>query len=107
MEVKGVAVVQRGIGDGASERSRLAEARCRKENPGTGFGSLFSEYSCGVRPGKSAHDAVMQGKRYMVEGYTYVVDMDLSKFFDRVSHDRLMSGLAGRIKDKRVLKRIR
>lgn len=68
---------------------------------------FFSEYSYGFRPGKSAHDAVVQGKRYMVEGYTYVVDMDLSKFFDRVSHDRLMSRLAGRIKDKRVLKVIR
>ena len=43
----------------------------------------------------------------MVEGYTHVVDMDLSKFFDRVNHDRLMSRLAGKIKDKRVLKVIR
>jgi len=68
---------------------------------------FFSEYSYGFRPGRSAHDAVVQGKRYMVEGYTYVVDMDLSKFFDRVSHDRLMSRLANRIKDKRVLKVIR
>ncbi len=46
----------------------------------------------------------MRGKDYMVDGYTYVVDMDLSKFFDRVNHDRLMSRLADRIKDKRVLK---
>jgi group II intron reverse transcriptase/maturase len=43
----------------------------------------------------------------MLDGYTYVVDMDLSKFFDRVNHDRLMSRLAARIKDKRVLKVIR
>jgi len=68
---------------------------------------FFSECSYGFRPGRSAHDAVIQGKRYMVEGYTYVVDMDLSKFFDRVSHDRLMSRLANKIKDKRVLKVIR
>jgi len=68
---------------------------------------VFSEASYGFRPGKSAHDAVIQGKRHMVEGYTYVVDMDLSKFFDRVNHDRLMSRLATRIKDKRVLKVIR
>ncbi len=67
----------------------------------------FSESSYGFRPGKSAHGAVMQGKRYMQAGYTYVVDMDLSKFFDRVNHDRLMSRLATRIKDKRVLKLIR
>jgi group II intron reverse transcriptase/maturase len=68
---------------------------------------VFSEFSYGFRPGRSAHDAVIQGKRYMVDGYTYVVDMDLSKFFDRVNHDRLMSRLAARIKDKRVLKVIR
>ena len=68
---------------------------------------VFSEFSYGFRPGKSAHDAVIQGKRYMVDGYTHVVDMDLSKFFDRVNHDRLMSRLATRIKDKRVLKVIR
>lgn len=68
---------------------------------------VFSEFSYGFRPGRSAHDAVRQGKEYMVEGYTYVVDMDLSKFFDRVNHDRLMSRLAKRIRDKRVLKIIR
>jgi retron-type reverse transcriptase len=43
----------------------------------------------------------------MVDGYTYFVDMDLSKFFDGVNHDRLMSRLATRVKDKRVLKLIR
>ncbi|BCL61604.1 hypothetical protein DGMP_22970 [Desulfomarina profundi] len=68
---------------------------------------FFSENSYGFRPGRTAHQAVMQGKDYMVDGYTYVVDMDLSKFFDRVNHDRLMSRLAERIKDKRVLKLIR
>jgi RNA-directed DNA polymerase len=68
---------------------------------------FFSEYSYGFRPGRTAHQAVMQGKAYMVEGYTYVVDMDLSKFFDRVHHDRLMSRLAERIKDKSLLKLIR
>ncbi len=68
---------------------------------------FFSEFSYGFRPGRTAHQAVMQGKRYMVEGYTYVVDMDLSKFFDRVNHDRLMSRMASRIEDKRVLKLVR
>lgn len=68
---------------------------------------FFSECSYGFRPGRTAHQAVMQGKEYMVEGYTYVVDMDLSKFFDRVNHDRLMSRLAERVEDKRVLKLIR
>lgn len=67
----------------------------------------FSEFSYGFRPGKTAHEAVLQGKRYMLAGYTHIVDMDLSKFFDRVNHDRLMSRLSTRIRDKRVLKLIR
>lgn len=67
----------------------------------------FSEYSYGFRPGRSAHDAVLQAKGYLLDGYTHVVDMDLSKFFDRVNHDRLLSRLAIRIRDKRVLKLIR
>jgi RNA-directed DNA polymerase len=67
----------------------------------------FSEFSYGFRPKRSAHDAVLQSKQYLLDGYTHVVDMDLSKFFDRVNHDRLMSRLATRVKDKRVLKLIR
>jgi RNA-directed DNA polymerase len=67
----------------------------------------FSEFSYGFRPGRSAHDAVSTAKGYLLDGYTHVVDMDLSKFFDRVNHDRLMSRLATRIRDKRVLKLIR
>jgi RNA-directed DNA polymerase len=67
----------------------------------------FSEYSYGFRPGRSAHGAVGQAKRYLLDGYTHGVDMDLSKFFDRVNHDRLMSRLATRIRDKKVLKLIR
>jgi RNA-directed DNA polymerase len=67
----------------------------------------FSEFSNGFRPERSAHDAVLRAKSYLLDGYTYVVDMDLSKFFDRVNHDRLMSRLATKIRDKRVLKLIR
>ena len=67
----------------------------------------FSERSYGFRPGRSAHMAVEQARRYVEDGYTHVVDIDLSKFFDRVHHDRLMARLAGRIRDKRVLKLIR
>jgi len=67
----------------------------------------FSDSSYGFRPGRSAHDAVLKAKSYLLDGYTHVVDMDLSKFFDRVNHDRLMSRLATRIRDKRVLKLIR
>jgi RNA-directed DNA polymerase len=67
----------------------------------------FSEFSYGFRPGRSTHDAVRCAKSYLLDGYTYAVDMDLSKFFDRVNHDRLMSRLAMKIQDKRVLKLIR
>src|SRR4030095_7582155 len=67
----------------------------------------FSTSSYGFRPGRSAHQAVVQAQAYIAQGYSYVVDIDLEKFFDRVCHDRLMSRLAERIADKRVLKLIR
>jgi RNA-directed DNA polymerase len=67
----------------------------------------FSENSFGFRPGRSAHQAVAQAQKYLEEGYTWVVDMDLEKFFDRVNHDVLMSRLARRVGDKRLLKLIR
>ncbi len=64
----------------------------------------FSEHSYGFRPGRSAHQAVAQAQRYVAEGYGYVIDIDLEKFFDRVNHDCLMARMAARISDKRVLK---
>jgi len=67
----------------------------------------FSEHSYGFRPGRSAHQAVAQAQRYVAEGYGYVVDLDLEKFFDRVNHDKLMARVAARVSDKRVLKFIR
>jgi RNA-directed DNA polymerase len=67
----------------------------------------FSAFSYGFRPGRSAHQAVAQAQAYLEQGYSYVVDIDLEKFFDRVCHDRLISRLAQRITDKRVLKLIR
>jgi len=67
----------------------------------------FSEYSYGFRPGRSQHMAIQQAKCYVEDGYTYVVDIDLSKFFDRVHHDRLMHRVATRVRDRRVLKLIR
>jgi len=69
--------------------------------------ATFSEFSYGFRPGRSAHHAVAQAHAYLQQGYGYVVDIDLEKFFDHVGHDRLMSQLARRIADKRVLKLIR
>jgi len=67
----------------------------------------FSEYSYGFRPGRSAHQAVAQAQAYIAQGYGYVVDIDLEKFFDRVNHDILMGLVAKRVKDKRVLKLLR
>jgi RNA-directed DNA polymerase len=67
----------------------------------------FSEHSYGFRPGRSAHQAVEQAQQYIAEGYRWVVDLDLEKFFDRVNHDRLMAKIAERVGDKRVLKLIR
>lgn len=71
------------------------------------FEPSFSESSYGFRPGRSAQQAVAQARAYVAEGRRWVVDMDLEKFFDRVNHDILMSRLARRISDKRVLGLIR
>jgi RNA-directed DNA polymerase len=70
------------------------------------FDPTFSESSFGFRPGRSAHDAVYQARRYIQQGYTIAVDMDLSKFFDTVQHDVLMHRLARKVRDKRVLRLI-
>src|SRR5882724_10118302 len=71
------------------------------------FEPSFSESSYGFRPQRSAQQAVVKAREYVREGRRWVVDMDLEKFFDRVNHDVLMSRLARRIKDKRVLRLIR
>jgi RNA-directed DNA polymerase len=67
----------------------------------------FSEHSYGFRPGRSAHQAVAQAQQYIAEGYSWTVDFDLEKFFDRVNHDKLMGQIAKRVEDKRLLKLIR
>jgi RNA-directed DNA polymerase len=71
------------------------------------FEASFSESSYGFRPQRSAHQAVLKTREYVREGRRWVVDIDLEKFFDQVNHDVLMSRLARRIKDKRVLRLIR
>ena len=63
----------------------------------------FSESSYGFRPGRNAH----QAQEYVGEGREIVVDLDLEKFFDRVNHDILMSRLARRVADKRLLRMVR
>jgi len=67
----------------------------------------FSDASYGFRPGRSAHQAVARAQGYIQAGHRWVVDLDLEKFFDRVNHDVLMSRVARRISDKRMLKLIR
>ena len=67
----------------------------------------FSEHSYGFRPGRSAHQAVAQAQKNIAEGYSWVVDLDLEKFFDRVNHDKLMGQIAKRVEDKRLRKLIR
>lgn len=71
------------------------------------FDPGFSPHSYGFRPGKRGHDAVQQARKYIEEGYCIVVDIDLEKFFDRINHDILMSRVARKVKDKKVLKLIR
>ena len=71
------------------------------------FDPTFSDHSFGFRPGRSAHQALDRAKEHITAGHRWVVDMDLEKFFDRVSHDVLMSRLARRIEDKRILRLIR
>ena len=67
------------------------------------YDGTFSENSYGFRPNKSAHDAVKAINGYLNEGYTFVVDLDLAKFFDTVSHGKILRLLSERIKDGRVI----
>lgn len=71
------------------------------------FEPTFSDNSYGFRPNRNAHQAVRKVQKYMNEGYTWVVDIDLEKYFDTVNHDKLMALVAKEVKDKRVLKLIR
>lgn len=70
------------------------------------FDAKFSESSYGFRPTRSAHGAIRSVQTFVRQGFTYAVDADLSKFFDRVDHDLLMARVSRRIDDKRVLKLI-
>jgi len=70
------------------------------------FDPTFSEHSHGFRPGRRAHDAVRKAQQYIQDGYRWVADVDLEKFFDRVNHDVLMGKLQNRIEDRRMLRMI-
>ena len=71
------------------------------------FDPGFSEHSYGFRPGRSAKEAIIQSRGYIQDGYKWVVDIDLARYFDTVNHDKLMSLVARKVTDKRVLKLIR
>jgi len=67
------------------------------------FDPQFSQHSYGFRPGRSAHDAVAAAQQYAQAGKDWVVDLDITKFFDAVNHDILMGRIAKVIRDQRVL----
>jgi retron-type reverse transcriptase len=67
------------------------------------FDPTFHAQSFGFRPGKSAHDAVRAAQSYVQAGKDWVVDMDITKFFDRVNHDLLINRIGQTIRDQRVL----
>ena len=67
----------------------------------------FSAYSYGFRPKRSSHDAVEQVLEYLDEGYQWVIDLDIEKYFDTVNHDKLISTLREQINDKTTLHLIR
>jgi RNA-directed DNA polymerase len=71
------------------------------------FDPDFSERSYGFRPGRSAHQALERACRDIADGYRWVVNIDLEKFFDQVNHDMVMSRVARKVTDKRLLKLVR
>lgn len=70
---------------------------------GPHYDPTFHGSSHGFRPGRSCHTAIAEAKQHMEDGYEWVVDLDLEKFFDRVHHQRLLSRLEKKIEDRRLL----
>lgn len=71
------------------------------------YDPTFDNWSYGFRPKRNAHQAILQAQSFLQQGYIWVVELDLAKFFDKVNHDKLMGLLMKRIEDKGVLKLIR
>jgi group II intron reverse transcriptase/maturase len=71
------------------------------------FDPNFDNSSHGFRPGKSCHTAINEAKSYIEEGYGWVVDLDLEKFFDTVNHQRLQAALEQKIQDRRIIELIK
>jgi len=83
----------------------IAQAICQVLVPL--FDPGFSDRSYGFRPGRSAHQALERACNDIADGYRWVVNLDLEKFFDSVHHDMVLSRVARKVKDKRLLKLIR
>src|SRR6185295_11815819 len=66
----------------------------------------FHASSHGFRPGRSCHTAIAEAQTYLEDGYEWVVDLDLEKFFDQVNHQRLMARLEQKVADRRLLRLI-
>jgi group II intron reverse transcriptase/maturase len=92
---------QRGLGIPNVIDRMVQEATRRVLEPQ--YEPSFHPSSHGFRPGRSCHTAIAEASTYLSEGYEWVVDLDLEKFFDRVCHQRLLSRLAQRVTDKRLL----
>jgi len=71
------------------------------------FEPTFSDYSFGFRPGRSAHQAIMCAREYYQQGYNYVVDIDLAKYFDTVNHDILMDMVMQEVSERPIIRLIR
>lgn len=71
------------------------------------YDSDFHGSSHGFRPGRSCHTAIAEARQHLLEGYEWVVDLDLEKFFDRVHHERLLARLGARVRDDRILTLLR
>ena len=72
-----------------------------------GYDKYFSEHSYGFRPGRSCQQAIEEALGYLNEGYEWVIDIDIEKYFDTVNHDKLVSILRERVKDAKTLRLIR
>jgi group II intron reverse transcriptase/maturase len=96
---------QRGLGipNVVDRIVQQATAQCLSPH----YEPTFHRSSHGFRPGRSCHTAIAEARQHLASGYDWVVDFDLSKFFDRVHHERLLARLAQRIEDARVLRLIR
>ncbi len=68
---------------------------------------VFSEYSCGFRPNRSCHTAVAKALEYLNDGYEWIIDLDIEKYFDTINHDNLISILREQVKNAETLHLIR